>query len=109
VDDNALEQLRADAKQLPAQSGDTFERVMASYDFSETLIGSTREIISEFENTLKLIPASDWTRALRYEGIGGGGKLRAKVLVLREGGEPERYYDVEKGRYLTEEESKGAR
>jgi hypothetical protein len=108
LDENALEQLKADAKQLPAQSGHTLEEVLARYDFiSEVLIRTTREIISEFENTLKLVPASDWTRALRYKGPGGGGVSTRKILVLDEN--PQRYYDVVKGGYLTKEEIESAR
>jgi hypothetical protein len=106
LDDNALEQLKADAKQLPAQSGDTFDRVLADYNHSEFVIGTALEIISKFESAMKLVPASDRTRALRYEtGVLGS----QKVLVLREGVETPRYYDVDKGRYLTKEESEGAR
>jgi hypothetical protein len=100
-DDNALQQLQSDAKQLLAQSGRTFDDVLNLYDLSMKLIDITRGIISEFDNTLKLVPASDWTRALRWNQPGGSVLRGRKILVLWEGGKASRFYDVDKGRYLT--------
>ena len=107
-DDNALQRLRADAKQLSAESGSTLDDVLQRYKLSLQLIDVSSEIISEFDNTLKLVPASDWTRTLRGEPTGAVLPDR-KIMILYKEGEPPRYYDVAEGRYLTKEESEGAR
>jgi hypothetical protein len=107
-DANALQRLRADAKQLPAQSGRTLDDVLQRHELSLQLIGITRQIISEFDNTLKLVPASAWTRTL--QGMPTGAVLPdRKIMVSRKKGEPPRYYDVAEGRYLSKEESERAR
>jgi hypothetical protein len=106
--DANLQQLRANAKQLPPESGRALDDVLQHYEFSRDIIGLSSEIISDFGNKLKLLPTSDWARALRSmpEGSVLSGR---KIMVLQEGGQPTRYYDVDKGRFLTKEESEGAR
>jgi hypothetical protein len=107
-DANGLQRLRADAKPLPAQAGRTLDDVLQRYELSLELIGITREIISEFDNTLKLVPASDWTRTL--QGMPTGAVLPdRKIMVLQRKGDAPRYYDVAGGRFLTKEESERAR
>jgi hypothetical protein len=107
-DANALQRLRADAKQLPAESGRTLDDVLHRYEFSLQLIDITRDIISEFDNTLKLVPASDWTRTLHWSMPAGAVLSGRKIMVFQENDDPPRYYDVAEGRYLTKEESEGA-
>jgi hypothetical protein len=106
-DRNALQRLRTDAKQLPEQAGTTINDVLQRYELSMELIGITRQIISEFDSTLKVIPASEWTRAL--QGMPEGSVLSGrKIMVLQEKSAAPRYYDVGAGRFLTKEESERA-
>jgi hypothetical protein len=105
-DRKALDRLRADAKQLPAESGRTLNDVLDRYDLAMPLIDVTYEIILEFDKALKLLPSSDWTRKLQPMPLGSELSGR-KILVLDEN--PQRYYDVVKGGYLTKEEIEGAR
>lgn len=106
VDKAALARLRSDAKQLPKESAGALNRLLDYYELSLEIIPISRQMLSDFDSTLKLIPTSEWTRDLQSMPTGYFLNGR-KIMESKRKGDPNRYYDVIAGRFLTSEEARG--
>ncbi|BEU03239.1 hypothetical protein OAG1_20390 [Agarivorans sp. OAG1] len=107
LDENTLERVRGEIKQLPNETAHIVDDVLQRYEMSLVVIGISRDVISEFENTLKLIPASEWTRELQSMPTGAIVPDR-KIMILQKG-DQQQYYDVTEERFLNIEEAEHAR
>jgi len=106
-DENALKRVREEIKQLPTETTSTVEDILQRYEMSLLVVGISREVISEFENTLNLIPASEWTRKLRS--MPTGAIVQGRKIMFSQKGDQRQYYDVTEGRFLTTKEAEHAR
>ena len=68
------------------------------------VIDIARNIISEYDQVLDLMPASDWTKQLQTNPTGF--IIPGRKIMSSKGNEQMRYYDVTKGRFLTDDEMK---
>ena len=62
----------------------------------------SRDIISEFDQALKLMPTSEWTKHLQAEPTGA--VIPDRKIMSSRGNDQKRYYDVMEGRFLTDDE-----
>lgn len=106
-DRNKLRRIREDIKHLPKGTATTVEDVLQRDQFSHDIVEITRRVIAEFQNTLKLIPASEWTRQL--QGMPEGSVIPDRKIMISKAGAQKQYYDVTDGRFLTKEEAAHAR
>ena len=106
--EGTLDKLRADAKQLPAASLKVLDDVLQRHRQSAELLQISRELMTEFDSTLKLMPASEWTRDFQPTLSGQFGGNR-KLMVKQQRGNPALYYDVQLGRQLTTAEAEALR
>lgn len=106
-DKNTLRRVREDIKQLPKETAHSAGDVLQRYEMSLLVIGISRDVISEFENTLKLFPASEWTR--KFQSMPTGAVVQGRKIMISQKGAQRQYYDVTEGRFLTTEEAEHAR
>jgi hypothetical protein len=108
VDQTAVARLRSDAKQLPKESAAALDRLLGYYELSLEIIPISRQVLSEFDSTLKLIPVSEWTKDLQSMPTGYFLAGR-KIMESKRKDDTNKYYDVIAGRFLTPEEARNVR
>jgi hypothetical protein len=106
--EGAIDKLRAEAKQLPAASVKVLDDLLQRYRQSDELMQISRELMAEFNSTLKLMPASEWTHGFQPTLTGQMGGNR-KIMIKEQRGNPTLYYDVQLGRQLTPAEAEALR
>lgn len=106
LDRATLDRLRAEVRRSPGPSADALLRLIDGYRMALDIIPISRETLAVLRETLKLIPASDWTGELKSMPTGAVAAGR-KIMVqqVRRGGQSfERHYDVDEGRFLADDE-----
>lgn len=106
-DERAMMEVRQQIKQLPETTAAAMNDILGRYELSLTVINISRDVIGEFDDALKLMPASEWTKKLH--GMPSGAVLRGRKIMFSNDGDDNAYYDVTEGRFLTEEEVAAAR
>ena len=106
-DENALKRVREAMKQLPKETTDIVADILQRYEMSLLVVGISREVIAEFDHTLNLIPASEWTRKL--QSMPTGAILPGRKILFSYQGDQRQYYDVTEGRFLSAAEAEHAR
>lgn len=94
---------------LPKETVDTLREIISRYRFAIDMIDASEQILAAFSDTLDLIPAPDW--AVKLQWIPSGAVLSDRNIMVLEhsrGKQQRQYYDVDEGRFLSEEESKDA-
>jgi hypothetical protein len=107
LDAGKLRQARDEVKRLTGEAAATLDEVLRRYQLSQELIGISKEVMSEFKATLKVVPASDWTRQLQSQPTGA--VLPRRKIMISEKGNQRQLYDVIAGRFLTADEAAQAR
>lgn len=102
--ESALNKLNQEFQKLPGETAQVANEVLQRCKMSLEVVKISREVISEFNNAMKVIPAADWTREL--QALPTGAIVSGKKIMILQKDDKQRYYDVDAGRYLTEEESK---
>ena len=97
-----LDDLRSAIEPLPQRESEKLNEMLAQYELAHTIIDITRNIVTEFDGALKLMPSSDWTRDL--VAMPSGSVIQNRKIMTSRMGTQQRYYDVSAGRFLTEEE-----
>jgi hypothetical protein len=100
----SIARLRADAKPLPAASLKVLNEVLQRQRQTAELMQISRELMAEFNGTLKLMPVSEWTQGFQPTLTGQLGGNR-KIMVKNQRSSPPLYYDVQLGRQLTAAEA----
>ena len=103
-----IARLRADAKPLPAPSLRVLNDVLQRQQLTAELMQISRELMAEFNGTLKLMPVSKWTQGFQPTLTGQMGGNR-KIMVKNQRSSPPLYYDVQMGRQLTAAEAEALR
>ena len=106
-DENALKRVREAMQQLPKGTTDIVADILQRYEMSLLVVGISREVIAEFDHTLNLIPASEWTRKL--QSMPTGAILPGRKIMFSHKGDQRQYYDVTAGRFLSAAEAEHAR
>lgn len=107
-DRTTLMRLKEEIKQFPKETAAALDNVLNRYEMSLQVISISRDVISEFDTTLKLMPSSDWTRELQNMPTGAVVQNK-KIMILKKEGDVQKYYDVVEGRFLTQEEAGNVR
>lgn len=102
----ALQGVRAEIRKLPPNEARIMGDVLERYELSQVVIQASNEVITEFRNTLEVVPAAEWTKELRPMPTGAVIGNR-KVMVAQQGSK-QRYYDVTEGRFLNAKEAEQA-
>lgn len=97
-----LDQVSEHIKQLPESERQKLNDVLARYEFSMDVIEMSRAIIAEFDEALRLMPASEWTRELQP--MPSGAVIADRKIMSTKPGKGQRHYDITEGRFLTEKE-----
>ncbi|WP_432695856.1 hypothetical protein ACQUQP_15115 [Marinobacterium sp. YM272] len=99
-----IDKLRQQLNQqpLPDELAKTLDDLLYRYEYALLVVDTSREILEEFDQTSALMPASEWTKALRP--MPSGLFIAGRNIMEAGDGESRRYYDVDEGRFLTEEE-----
>jgi hypothetical protein len=105
--DEVLKKAREEIKTLSPETQDALKQILERYDFSLVVINSSRDVVAEFDEALALLPASEWTNEL--QAMPSSSILPDRKIMFVGQGNERRLYDVAEGRFLTAEESKGAR
>lgn len=87
---------------LSAEAQPLFETLVGNYDFAQTVLKISDDLLTEVRGTFDLMAPSDWTKPYRSTLTGQFGSQR-RLLVADVGG-AESYYDVDLGRLLTDSE-----
>ncbi|SEF67838.1 hypothetical protein [Marinobacterium lutimaris] len=87
------------ADELSVTLNDLLER----YEFALQVVDTSRNILKEFDQTSALMPASEWTKELRP--MPSGAFSPGRNIMVESYEKTPRYYDVDEGRFLTEEET----
>jgi hypothetical protein len=104
----AITKLRTDAKPLPAPSRKVLDDVLQRQQLTAELMQISRELMAEFNGTLKLMPVTEWTQGFQPTLTGQLGANR-KIMVKQQRSEPPLYYDIQLGRQLTAAEVEALR
>jgi len=99
----ALESWAGSESQVSAR---TLRDLIERYRMTIDMIDHSEDTLQALGETLQLIPASDWARNLEYR-PSGYFEVRPNIMMLRGPGsenEFDRLYDVDAGRFLTEDE-----
>lgn len=102
-----LDAIEVDINTLPAEAAARLKDVLDRYNLMNIVIVPARESASSFQQAVNLIPASDWAKRLRP--MPSGSIVPGRSVMLSDGPEGERYYDITEGRFLTKDEAKEAR
>ena len=106
-DRNKLRAAREEVKRLTKETAALVNDALQRSEMSDELVGISRDVISEFQKTLKLVPASEWTRRLQSQPTGA--VLAGRKIMTSQSGAQRQYYDVLAGRFLTTDEAAHAR
>ena len=100
----ALDALRPALQMLDPGAAETMQQVIERYLLAIDMIAVSEEVLETFDDTLDLVPASDWAVALEY--TPSGSIVPGRNIMLLHGGRSgrpdEQYYDVNHERFLTE-------
>lgn len=103
-DTAALDALRPALETLDPNAAGTIQQLIDRYLLAIDMIAVSEEVLETFDDTLDLVPASDWAAALEY--TPSGSAVQGRNIMIVGGGRgartDERYYDVDEERFLTE-------
>lgn len=94
--------LQLEQQSIPDELSVTLNELMERYEFALQVVDTSRDILEEFNQTSALMPASEWTKELHPEP--SGIFIDGRNIMMEGYGETPRYYDVDEGRFLTDEE-----
>lgn len=107
LDRVTLDRLGMDIGVLPAPSAENARRIIDDYKLARDIVPISQQTLAVLRETLKLIPASDWTAELKS--MPSGAILANRKIMVQQGKRGntpfERYYDVDEGRFLAENEA----
>ncbi len=102
----ALAALRQQMENLPPEVAETLDQTLERYGLAVEMIGISERILAAFGDTLELVPVSGWAAELEYMPSGSIAAGR-NVMISQSGrgdGRSPRYYDVDEGRFLLQDE-----
>jgi DNA repair exonuclease SbcCD ATPase subunit len=102
----ALATLRQQMDNLPPEVVETLDQILERYGLAVEMIGISERILAAFGDTLELVPVSAWAAELEYMPSGSIAAGRNVMISQagRGGDHSRRYYDVDEGRFLLEDE-----
>jgi hypothetical protein len=103
-DTAALDAPRPALETLDPNAAGTIQQLIDRYLLAIDMIAVSEEVLETLDDTLDLVPASDWAAALEYTPSGSIVPGRNIMIVggARGARTDERYYDVDEERFLTE-------
>lgn len=110
LDEATFDALRTESDKLSRPLSGALRDMISRYEIAAIMIEASEETLAAFGDTLDLIPVPEWAARLEW-GPSGAVLAGGNIMVLRdtEGDPPRnRYFDVDAGRFLSEEESKDA-
>jgi hypothetical protein len=100
-----LSGLRSQIGNLPDSTAGEIDRLFELYALSSDMIDVTDETLDTFSKAFDQVPVSDWARQLEHRPSGSINGRNVMVLEKYDGAAAQ-YYDVDAGRFLTQEESR---
>jgi hypothetical protein len=101
-----IEGLKAELDRLPSDLMPKFNDALGAFDLQLTIVDISKQILAESNDALKLFPVSEWTQSLepRPQGYFDGD---GRIMISNPGTDDVGYYDVDEGRFLSEDEVVG--
>jgi DNA repair exonuclease SbcCD ATPase subunit len=102
----ALAALRQQRDKVPPEVAETLDQILERHGLAVEMIGISERILAAFGDTLELVPVSGWAAELEYMPSGSIAAGRNVMISQARRGDDHsrRYYDVDEGRFLLEEE-----
>lgn len=100
----ALEKLKKDLAGLPNGLSRQLHEILDRYILAVDMIDVSQRTLEAFRTTLGLISASDW--AVKLEAVPSGYVIADRNIMIERSPQGNRYFDVDEGRFLSEEEIK---
>jgi hypothetical protein len=107
LDRKAVTAIDADLKKLPTETEEKVRKALDDNIFMLDMIDVSQEVMSSFQDAIKLVPASDWAR--RLTPVPSGGVIDGRDILVEypaKGARGERHYDLKTRRFLTAAEIK---
>jgi hypothetical protein len=103
-DRNALDKIKKDLASLPNELAKQLREIIDRYIFAVDMVDASQRTLEAFRTTLGLISASDW--AVKLEAVPSGYAIKDRNIMILRSRQGIRYYDVDEGRFISEEEIK---
>jgi hypothetical protein len=103
-DRSALKKIKNDLAGLPNEVARQLREIIDRYTFAVDMIDVSQRTLEAFRATLGLITASDW--AVKLEAVPSGYAIKDRNIMILRSRQGIRYYDVDEGRFISEEEIK---
>ena len=95
--------IRKDTIDIPKETQELIEDMIVRYELSQEIIDISGGLVTEFEETFKLMSPSDWTKG--FKSMPTGYYSAEKKIMISELRNKKRYYDVTEGRILRDDEA----
>jgi hypothetical protein len=99
-----LDEFRRAVEGMPADLAAKLRGVVSDYELAVDMIDASTETLVMSGEALDLLPASDWAR--RFESRPSGYFIPGRQIMIADPGPEASYYDVDRGRLLTDEEAR---
>jgi hypothetical protein len=103
-DRGALEKIKKNLAGLPHEFAVQLREMIDRYMLAVDMIDVSQRTLEAFRTTLGLISASDW--AVKLEAVPSGYVIAGRNIMIGRSRQGNRYFDVDEGRFLSEEEIK---
>jgi hypothetical protein len=98
-----LDDFRRVVEGMPAEVADGLRAVVRDYELAVDMIDASTETLVMSGEALDLLPASEWAR--NFHSRPSGYFIQGRQIMIANPGPEASYYDVDRGRLLTDEEA----